>query len=126
MAKGLTKRREMFLEGLMQGKSQRQSYIAAYPNAAKWAPEAVDAKASNLLKTDKVWIRYTELQAAAAAGSHEGDDSQVAESAPGAQSAGGSGAGSAAGAAAAAAGSQAAAAAAGSHAAVVQPDAANV
>lgn len=53
---------EAFIQAIMQGKSQRQAYIIAYPNAAKWKPESVDAKASLLFNDDKVQIRYNELQ----------------------------------------------------------------
>lgn len=53
---------EAFIQAIMQGKSQRQAYIVAYPNAAKWKPESVDAKASLLFNDDKVQIRYNELQ----------------------------------------------------------------
>lgn len=53
---------EAFIQSIMQGKSQRQAYIIAYPNAAKWKPESVDAKASLLFNDDKVQIRYNELQ----------------------------------------------------------------
>ena len=61
----VTPKQEAFLQGLMEGKSQRQSYIDAYPNASEWSPESVDSRASNLLKNDKVLTRYQELQAEA-------------------------------------------------------------
>lgn len=55
-------RHEKFVQNLIQGMSQRQSYIDAFPNASKWKPETVDSKASNLLKDGKVQTRYNELQ----------------------------------------------------------------
>ena len=58
----VTPKQEAFLQGLMDGKSQRQAYIDAYPNASEWNPENVDSRASNLLKNDKVLTRYHELQ----------------------------------------------------------------
>lgn len=57
----LTPKQEIFVASLVKGNSQRQAYIEAYPNAAKWKDESVDSKASNLLKTDKVQTRYQEL-----------------------------------------------------------------
>lgn len=53
---------EAFIQAIMQGKSQRQAYIIAYPNAAKWKPGTIDPKASNLFNEDKVQARYQELQ----------------------------------------------------------------
>ena len=57
----LTPKQEIFVASLVKGNSQRQAYIEAYPNAAKWKDESVDAKACYLLRTDKVQIRYQEL-----------------------------------------------------------------
>ncbi len=57
----LTPKQEVFVNALVKGSSQRQAYIEAYPNAAKWKDESVDAKACYLLKTDKVQKRYQEL-----------------------------------------------------------------
>jgi len=57
----LTPKQEIFVASLVKGNSQRQAYIEAYPNAAKWKEESIDSKASNLLKRDKVWTRYEEL-----------------------------------------------------------------
>ena len=61
MAIKLTNKQEKFVQGLIKGLSQRQAYIEAYPNAAKWTDKSVDSRASNLLKTDKVLTRYQEL-----------------------------------------------------------------
>lgn len=63
----ITAKQEIFLQGLMEGKSQRQAYIAAYPAAVDWQPSSVDSQASNLLKMPKVSTRYEELKAEARA-----------------------------------------------------------
>ena len=62
----VTRQQETFLQAIMRGKTQRQAYIDAYPNAENWKPQSVDAKASNLLKTPNVALRYAELQRDAA------------------------------------------------------------
>lgn len=46
----------------MKGMSQRQAYLNAFPNSRKWKEKTVDEKASRLLKVDKVWTRYKNLQ----------------------------------------------------------------
>lgn len=53
---------ETFVQCLIKGMSQRQSYLEAYPNSRKWKDTTVDSKASNLAKTDKVQTRLRELQ----------------------------------------------------------------
>lgn len=58
----LTTKQEKFVRGLVSGLSQRKAYRAAYPNSVKWKDETVDAKACNLLKTDKIMARYNELK----------------------------------------------------------------
>lgn len=55
-------KQEKFVQGLLSGLSQRKAYRAAYPNSEKWKDATVDARASALFKTDKVYIRYSELQ----------------------------------------------------------------
>ena len=55
-------RHEAYVQALISGMSQRHAYISAYPHATKWKDENIDSRASNLLKTDKVLTRYTELQ----------------------------------------------------------------
>lgn len=55
-------RYEKYVQKIISGLSQRQAYIEAYPNSKKWKESTVDSKASNLLKKDKVWARYAELQ----------------------------------------------------------------
>lgn len=57
----LTAAQEKYCQARARGLSQRQAYIEAYPRAAKWKPENVDAKACNLESTDKVRTRYEEL-----------------------------------------------------------------
>jgi phage terminase small subunit len=58
----LTQKQEQFIQELISGKSQREAYKQAYPNSVKWTDNAVDSRASRLLKTDKVLTRYKELQ----------------------------------------------------------------
>lgn len=57
----LTPKQEIFVASLVKGNSQRQAYIEAYPNAAKWKEDNVDVQASRLLKNPKVYPRYQEL-----------------------------------------------------------------
>ena len=52
---------EKFVQGLMTGLSQRQAYLAAFPNSKSWKVSSVDSKASWLFKSDKVQERYGEL-----------------------------------------------------------------
>lgn len=52
---------DVFINELLSGKSQRQSYYIAFPKSRKWKPETVDSKASIFLKTEKVKSRYEEL-----------------------------------------------------------------
>ena len=56
-------KQEKFVQGLINGLNQRKAYRAAYPNALKWKDSSVDARASNLLKNDKLLARFEELQA---------------------------------------------------------------
>lgn len=58
----LTAKQEKFVQGLISGLSQRKAYRTAFPNSVKWKDETVDAKACNLLKTDKIMARYNELK----------------------------------------------------------------
>lgn len=60
MAK-LTDKQEKFVQGLIVGKSQRESYREAYPKSIKWTDNTVDVKASELFKNGKVMVRYNEL-----------------------------------------------------------------
>lgn len=56
----LTLKQERFVQELIKGKSQREAYKAAY-NAANMKDATIDVHASNLLKQDKIRIRYEEL-----------------------------------------------------------------
>lgn len=61
MAK-LTDKQEKFVQELLKGKSQREAYRIAYPNSVKWTDNALDSRASRLLKSDKVLTRYEKLK----------------------------------------------------------------
>ena len=62
----LTQRQEKFVRCLIDGMSQRQAYISAYPSAAKWSDNAVDCRASKLMADAKIKQRYEELKREAA------------------------------------------------------------
>lgn len=68
----LTPKQERYVEELVKGKSQREAYRVAYPKSLKWKDAAVDVRASQLLKINKVFIRYNELMEEAK--SKGGDD----------------------------------------------------
>ncbi len=53
---------ETFVQCLLKGMSQRQSYLEAYPNSKKWKNTTVDNKASKLANTSEVLARLQELQ----------------------------------------------------------------
>lgn len=55
-------RHEKFVQCLISGMSQRKAYREAFAQSGRWKDETVDSKASNLLKIDKVWTRFKELQ----------------------------------------------------------------
>lgn len=57
----LTEKQEIFVQSLVKGYSQRQSYLKAYPHRTKWKENSIDAAASTLFKNDKVRKRYDEL-----------------------------------------------------------------
>ncbi|MDD4566189.1 MAG: terminase small subunit [Eubacteriales bacterium] len=57
----LTAKQEKFVQGLIEGKSQRESYRAAYPASVKWLDKSVDEKASTMMKNVKVLSRYEAL-----------------------------------------------------------------
>ena len=56
----LTDKQERFVQGLINGKSQREAYKAAY-NCKKMKDKTVDEKASKLFRADKVRARYNEV-----------------------------------------------------------------
>ena len=62
----VTRQQEIFLQAIMQGKTQHDAYIIAFPNARKWKAQAVDVNASKLMKNPAILLRYTELQRDAA------------------------------------------------------------
>lgn len=62
MSTNLTSNQERFVKELIEGKTQRQAYLSAYPTSAKWKPEQVDSKASVLFSNVKVRERYKTLQ----------------------------------------------------------------
>lgn len=57
----LTAKQEAFVDGIMQGKTQYESYITAYPNAKKWQRQSIDIAASQLMDNNKIIIRLKEL-----------------------------------------------------------------
>lgn len=58
----LTGKQELFVNGLIEGKSQRQSYIDAGYSTDGKTDNYIDKEASLLLKNRKVFERYNELQ----------------------------------------------------------------
>ena len=57
----LTTKQEAFVQKLIEGCSQRESYKFAY-NCENMKDESIDVKASNLFKEDKIRLRYEELK----------------------------------------------------------------
>lgn len=57
----LTPKQEKFVDGILEGKSQYQSYIEAYPNAKNWKRNSVDCNASQLMEDTKIKQRLKEL-----------------------------------------------------------------
>ena len=57
----LTAKQEVFVQKLIEGCSQRESYKFAY-NCENMKDESIDVKASNLFKEDKIRLRYEELK----------------------------------------------------------------
>lgn len=57
----LTKSREIFVQELIKGKSQREAYRIAYPRSRNWADSAVDTQACILFKNSKVLERYNQI-----------------------------------------------------------------
>lgn len=63
----LTEKQERFVQGIIEGLSQREAYRQAYPNS-KMSDAAVDAEASNMLNATgkyrnnpKISLRYQEM-----------------------------------------------------------------
>lgn len=59
MSDKLNVKQEKFIQGIINGLSQRQAYKEAYE--ATYADKDIDSKASNLFNSDKVQTRYKEL-----------------------------------------------------------------
>ena len=59
MSDKLNVKQEKFIQGIINGLSQRQAYKEAY--AVTYPDKDIDSKASNLFNTDKVQARYKEL-----------------------------------------------------------------
>ena len=59
MSEKLNIKQEKFIQGIINGLSQRQAYKEAYN--ATYADKDIDSKASNLFNLDKVQARYKEL-----------------------------------------------------------------
>lgn len=57
----LTKPQEIFIQELVKGKSQYESYIKAYPSKKKWKRNSIDCEASKLFKNPKIKQRYQEV-----------------------------------------------------------------
>ena len=58
----LTPKQEIFVDNILQGKTQYESYIAAYPRAKNWKRNAVDTQASQLMQNSKILVRLKELR----------------------------------------------------------------
>ena len=63
MVRELTDKQQKFVDNLVSGKTQYESYLDAYPNSKKWSRKVVDNKACELLKKENVKARYNELKA---------------------------------------------------------------
>ena len=63
MVRELTDKQQKFVNNLVSGKTQYESYLEAYPNSKKWSRKVVDNKAYELLKKENVRAKYEELKA---------------------------------------------------------------
>lgn len=57
----LTPKQEKFVEGILQGKTQYESYIEAYPSAKTWKRFSVDSAANHLMNNNKIVTRLKEM-----------------------------------------------------------------
>ena len=57
----LTKQQEKYVNYLVEGMTQRQAYLKAFPQSKKWKDATVDSKASILFAQKKVRARFHEL-----------------------------------------------------------------
>lgn len=58
----LTPKQEVFVDNILQGKTQYESYITAYPRAKNWLRNTVDSRASVLMNNKKILKRLQELR----------------------------------------------------------------
>lgn len=58
----LTSKQEKFVYAIMNGKTQRQAMLEAYPTRKNWTDESLDVAACNLMKNNKVKLRLDELK----------------------------------------------------------------
>lgn len=63
MEQKLTAKQEKFVQGIVSGLSQRESYKQAGYSIENKSSEYIDSKASTVLKNGKVWQRYQDLLA---------------------------------------------------------------
>ena len=57
----LTPKQEIFVQELVKGKSQYESYLTAYPSKRNWKRNSIDSNASQLRSKAKIKQRYEEL-----------------------------------------------------------------
>lgn len=58
----LTPKQEKFVDEILQGKTQYEAYITAYPRAKKWSRNAIDVAANHMMENNKIVIRLRELR----------------------------------------------------------------
>ena len=56
----LTPQQELFVENILKGKTQYESYLIAYPKAKNWQRNTVDSRASVLMSNKKISKRLEE------------------------------------------------------------------
>lgn len=56
----LTPKQEKFVDGILEGKTQYQSYIDAYPKAKNWTRNSVDVRANAMMNNSKIILRLQE------------------------------------------------------------------
>ena len=57
----LTPKQEKFVDGILEGKTQYQAYLEAYPNAQTYKRKSVDELASSLMRNTKIKSRLEQL-----------------------------------------------------------------
>lgn len=58
----LTPKQELFVDNILEGKTQYEAYITAYPKAKNWLRNTVDSRASVLMNNKKIIKRLMELR----------------------------------------------------------------